>query len=1431
MVKNTRTEATLAARGLCLKLSELEIALLDDPSVRESVVLTREIENSRQELVVYFVPTGPFSLEQMHSRLQATLPKALLPSIYVPVSTLPYTPKGQLDEQALLCLEVIDADLVKRWEKKLRSITEIEQVVVVVQEQTEISRPPLHLSDLLLDWKAIIDENSKQVVLPTRHKAIKQDPGFTKRLAISYGEFLRQEAGRPKNLVEALQQAALKIPVKGVTYIQPDGSDIFQSYENLIEEAQCILAGLKNLGLKPKDKVIFQLELNQDFIPAFWGCVLGGFVPVPISIISNYKKVNSTVSKFQKAWQMLDKPIILTSAKLAPDVCSLSNMLNLENFQVATVDRLRAFEPDQNWHLSLPDELVILLLTSGSTGIPKLVMQSHRSLLNRSAATAQMNSFTFNDVSLNWLPLDHIGGLVMFHLRDVYIGCQQVHAPTDYFLQKPLKWLDWIEDYGATITWAPNFAYGLINSRVKELNQGNWDLSSMRFILNGGEAIVAKQARKFLELLAPYGLSATSMYPAWGMSETSSGVTYSHSFSINSTSDSDELPVDVGLPIPGFSVRIVGNKGQIVKEGIIGCVQVKGASVTSGYYQNPKANQEAFTDDGWFNTGDLGFLQQGHLTITGRQKDIIIINGLNYYSHEIESEVEELEGIEVSYVAAIAVSDSQCSTNKLAIFFSPVIFNELEIVKLCKEIRLKIVQNIGINPDFLIPIEKEAVPKTSIGKIQRSNLRKRFDEGEFNETLKQVDIYLKNNNTLPDWFYRKNWYRKELATLASLHQVGKTLVFLDKLGLGKFLCGDLERYNKPYVSVEAGSDFAQLGSNHYRITPGNQVHYQLLLESLATDKIPIRQILHLWTYNEYVQEISSLDTLEQAQEQGVYSLLFLVQALARVQGSKNRVRLLFIGTHTQCSSPSNEIAYENATVLGIIKTIPQELPWVDSCHIDLTVDQVEVNGNHIVQELSVLSGEQEVIYRDGQRFVARLEKVELPKLPKQQLPFKRGGIYLLSGGLGGIGVQIAKYLLKHYQARLLLIGRTPLPERKNWQTCVKQEDVISKRIQAYQELDQLEGEVIYEAVDVSNFVRLREVVEQAKSRWRGELDGVFNLAGVIQEKMLIELTKENLAEVLHSKVFGTWVLDQLLKDKVNSLFINFSSVNGFFGGTNVGAYAAANSFLDVFTYHQRYKNLLQSYCFAWSMWSETGMSRDYQMKELTRAKGYHTMNVSQGMYSFIAGLNHKQIHLLVGLAGENSHIRNYVESKSESLQKLFAYFTVRDNLMAPSQLHELVVQDRFGMISSCNFIQLQEWPLTETGFIDRVKLGASEHLNPPISTEWVAPRNEAECQIANIWQEVLDIPQVGIHENFFEIGGHSLLIVQVQSKLQEIFDQEISVVDLFRYPTIHSLVQYLSQAQGTEAYSQPTQDLAKMRHLRKTSVNQQRQLREKRSRD
>ncbi|MBF0238361.1 MAG: SDR family NAD(P)-dependent oxidoreductase [SAR324 cluster bacterium] len=1389
------------------ELETIAIALSDEHSVEECAVQIRQTNTAERQIIAFVVLNRPFAPERLHSYLQTRLAAELLPAAYVPLSALPLTDDGQLDDAALSCLPILDDEVAQQWEQRIQALPEINQVAVVMQEKIE-KLSALPLSGLLPDWKTI--SGNAPVTSVSGKSKVSQAVSDSKKLALSYSGPLTLEADAPKRLSDILERAAQNSE-HGVVYVQSDGSEQFQSYPDLLGEARRILTGLRKQGLKPQDKVIFQIEPGRDFIPAFWGCILGGFIPVPISIAPTYKQINNVVTKIHHAWQMLEHPLVLTDKGQAQNVRSLSTLLNIKDFRVETVDHLKNNEPAQDIHESQLDDLTLLLLTSGSTGMPKAVMLNHRNLLSMSAGTVKMNGFSSQDVTLNWMPLDHVGAIVFLGIVAVDSGCKQIHVPTDFILKNPLHWLELIERHRASVSWAPNFAFSLINERAGEISQRQWDLSSMGFLVNAGEQIVAKTARKFLKLLQSYGMPSHALRPAFGMSETCSGITWSEGFTLENSSD-DTSFVELGGPIPGASLRIVDDHNQIVAEGTIGRFQVKGPSVTVGYYKNPERNREQFTEDGWFNTGDLGYLQEGHLVLTGRDKDDIIINGVNFYSHEIEAVVEELEHLEISYTAACAVHLPGDHSDKLAVFFVSPIEEPHFLTTLIKKIRGTVAQKVGIRPDYLIPVKKETIPKTAIGKIQRSQLSQRFQSGEFDLILQQFGF--DTPNSLPDWFYHKIWRKKSPAALTRPLRNGQFLIFADTIGLGKALSLELSKLNQPVVTVDVDTEFTKIDNRHYRIAPDQPDHYRRLMEALTADGFKVDQLLHLWTYDNNQGAEGTLDAFKQGLSMGGASLLNLVQALGRTDHEQT-LYLLVVSNNAQNVFSEENIAFEKAPVLGLIKTISQERPDLECHHVDFssidsdktgTENQIQEHAAHILREIRELSAEPEVAFRNNQRWITRLEKRPLLDIAPQTLPFKKEGTYLISGGLGGIGVEIAKYLLTHYNARLLLIGRTRLPERDTWASHITGSDDVSERLKAYQTLESLGGTIIYQAVDVCELESLQQALAHAKAQWNCELDGIIHLAGTYHEQTLMEETPESFSALLSPKVLGTWNLHQLIKHQPGSLFINFSSVNSFFGGAAVGAFSAASRFLESFSHYQNYQCHLRSYCFHWSLWGDTGMNRHSRMKDTLRAHGYYPITAKQGLVSLLIGLRYQQSQLFIGLDGNTPHLRRYMESDAISAQKLTGYFTTTGNDFSKSQL-PATIPDRFQTPTECHFVQLPQMPLTDDGAIDRIQLAHNNVSGKPKGQ--AVPGSAIEQQIAQIWQTVLGLPEVGLHENFFEIGGHSLLLVQTLTQLEEKLGIQLSIVDMFNYPTIASMARHLSQSQSTEKHTAAQQGYAR----------------------
>ena len=583
--------------------------------------------------------------------------------------------------------------------------------------------------------------------------------------AYASGGPLHFPAEAPKTLTEALLRHAEQED-KGVIYIQKDGQEDFQSYAALLREARQLLAGLRAYGLQPGARVILQIDNLRRHFTAFWACVLGGFTPVTVAVAPSYKEVNGVVNKLFNTWKLLQGPLVITSAHLEKDVAGISKFLPMEGLKTVAVEDLFGGSQEEPIFCSKPEDLVFFQLTSGSTGIPKCIQETHRGIIAHIHGAQQFNGYGPSDVTFNWLPVDHVVPILTSHLKDVYLGCGQIHAKSDIILAEPLRWLDVLEKHRVTHTWCPNFGFKLVSDRLDEAKKRHWDLSSLKFLMNAGEQVTLPVVSDFLRKTAPFGVRKEAMQPAFGMAEVCTCMTYQNNFDPESgvhrfrksslggllepaeTDDPAAITfVDLGPPVPGVEIRITDKENRVVPEGVIGRFQIRGAVVTPGYLYNDAANADAFVGDGWFNSGDLGFILNGHLTLTGREKEIIIIRGANFYCYEIEDVVNSIEGVEPTHVSSSAVEDPKTGTEALAVFFVPKAdygFGEEgnlspKLPALIRQIRSKVAASLGMNPAVVVPLEKKQFLKTTSGKIQRSQMKKNFEAGEYQSILQRLE--------------------------------------------------------------------------------------------------------------------------------------------------------------------------------------------------------------------------------------------------------------------------------------------------------------------------------------------------------------------------------------------------------------------------------------------------------------------------------------------------------------------------------------------------------------------------------------------------------------------------------------------------------------------------------------------------------------------
>ncbi|MEK4182118.1 amino acid adenylation domain-containing protein [Bacillus sp. FSL K6-1145] len=1383
--------------GKRIDLKALEQVVMLHFPLKECAFIPKKNEEGSLSLVLFAQAKDP-SLAREDLMTGALHPDEV-PAALVLLPSLPRTESGAVDTEALLSIDIIDEESLRKIEDRTKAIDGVEEAAALIESQTE-KQTPYHLDDLFPNRQRAQGNES---ISKDEEGETKQASAHEKPPALVYGGDVIKKPGTPVTLTEVLIRSAFMSPDRGVTYIKEGGRTLTQSYPELLTNAERVLSGLRKAGLTNGDQVLLQLKDHQDFITAFWGCILGGIIPTPVSVPPVYDETNQAVNKLKGVFRLQNEPFIMTNEASAEDIAGLRESFEAKDIPILTIETLLSCEPDEQHYEPEPDEPVLQLLSSGSTGVPKCIRHNHQSILSRIISFEQTNGFTHEDVSLNWMPLDHVGGIVMFHVHDVYFGCQQISPSIDQFIERPMVWLDWVETYGVTRTWAPNFAFAMMNEYEDDIRKGSWDLSTLTYIMNAAEAVVPKVTQRFMHMMGQHGLSRHAMVPAYGMSETSSAIVQSKKFmrhgdqdgqlTIDQTSLTGEIQyvaqdhphkmtfTEVGAPIPSVWIRIVDEHHHVLPEDQVGRLQVKSPTIMMGYDQNEEANQEVFVENGWFHTGDLGFIHEGRLVLTGREKDIIVINGANYLNYEIEAVVEEVDGVEVTFAAAYGIYNPESSNDTLAVFFVTQKDSLEEQITMIQQIREAIIRKIGIEPDHIIPVKKDQFPKTESGKIQRAQLGAALKEGVFRDIERALDLASENEQTLPDWFFKRTWAKERIGP--SQPAADHVLVFEDEKGLYQSLYAHFEKRNQPYVSVKKGHEFLRLSKGMYQMNPRIKGDYVRLVAALEADELKTGCILHLWNVadKEAIVEPAQFTEMHARSNQ---SILYLYQAWR--QENKEPVRLVVVTKGGQFVRPEDDLHVEKTSLVGLLKTIPQEWEGAEVSHIDIEAEQVEQDAKHIADELSAIHIKAEVAYRKGHRLVPKLEKVNMMNAPQTEGFLEYEGLYLLTGGLGGIGFELSKQMLQ-FGLKLVLIGRTSL------------EDSLEKK-EAFLQLKSL-GDVIYVQADVTDLADVERAIYKAEKHFGQTIRGVLHLAGAgnvsehfqhTDKYTLAHTSEEDFTKELSGKADGAFVLQEAFKHDPAVPLVFFGSVNGFFGGTTFGAYSAANSFLDGLAHTLTFQEGRRAISLNFSMWDNLGLSKGHTGAALTVRKGFQLIGKKQGLHSLCLGARLNEAHLFIGLDGANPEIAAYLQPAPIPTFEKKLFYTVQPG-------KEVHVEDiAGGTKGDWDIQQVQEIPKKLDGSIDHEAVKLNHHKNGQ-HLEKQLPETKTEQMLAAIWEDILDVDRVYKEDQFFDLGGHSLKATQTISRINHEFSIKAPLKILFESKHLAHLAQMVDDIKEAPA--------------------------------
>jgi acyl-CoA synthetase (AMP-forming)/AMP-acid ligase II len=503
---------------------------------------------------------------------------------------------------------------------------------------------------------------------------------------------------------------------KGLTFID-NNNDEFVSYKSLFEKSVKVLGALQNAGVKKGDELVFQIETNQEFVYVFWACILGGIIPVPVAVGNNDEHRH----KIFRIWKYLNNPFLITDDKTIKNLERFSSEYKLESIKEIMGRTLMTdyIISDDTYNGIIenvePDDIGYIQFSSGSTGDPKGVVLTHYNLMTSTRDILASSGTTQDDSLLAWVPLTHDMGLILFHLTGVVGGINEYMMLTKVFVQSPTIWIRKTNQYRATQLYSPNFGYKYFMSFLDESEQYDWDLSCVRIIWNGAEPISSKICEEFLSTMSRFKLSKEVMFPVYGMAEAcviattpSLGQLYKcvsvdrNSLGIGSTvievkegSENSVQLVEEGSCVANTRMRICDDKDNELPEMTVGHIQLKGENITSGYYNNAEATSKAFTADGWLRTGDLGFIKEGRIVVTGRAKEIIFVNGQNIYPYDIERIAESVGGIELGKIAACGVYINSNEKEEIVLF----VYYKRKLsgfLRLEKELKQVVAQKMGL---------------------------------------------------------------------------------------------------------------------------------------------------------------------------------------------------------------------------------------------------------------------------------------------------------------------------------------------------------------------------------------------------------------------------------------------------------------------------------------------------------------------------------------------------------------------------------------------------------------------------------------------------------------------------------------------------------------------------------------------------------------
>lgn len=628
---------------------------------------------------------------------------------------------------------------------------------------------------------------------------------------------------------------------------------------------------------------------------------------------------------------------------------------------------------------------------------------------------------------------------------------------------------------------------------------------------------------------------------------------------------------------------------------------------------------------------------------------------------------------------------------------------------------------------------------------------------------------LAKKRDIADWFYLPVW--KETVPPSAVERTSQNdrqycLIFADDSRLSAQLTKRLVENGWDVVSVLMGDQFEAINDHSYTLNPRLSDDYERLLKELQSRERRLAEIIHLWSVMSSYANCSSAELLEMTQARGFYSLLFLARAvgeqiltplLGRPEATES-LRLTYITNGLHEVTGHEELCPEKATALGPCRVIPQEYPNVTCRSIDVVLPtpgskHEELLVNQLFAELTASSADQMVAYRGKHRWVRAFEPVRIDHQSHKPSCLRAGGVYLITGGLGGVGLELAGHIAQTVPCRLILLGRSTFPARAEWdeQLARAEDDRVSQQIRKLKDIERLGAEVLVVSADVTDEEQLREVLARAREQF-GQINGVVHAAGVRPEGMIQNKTAAQAAGVLAPKVRGTRLLSELLRDDPIDFFVVCSSLRSVVGGTGMVDHSAACAYLDAFAQAQNLHSERLVTSINWDAWGEVGQSVAFTRRFTDEDQPKARLTRAEGQEVFGRLLHCRMPQVIVSIQDLPSIAEYYsgvsADGKAEETGELF--------------------------------------------------LARQTHARPELKSLYVAPRDGVELTLAKVWEESLGLERVGIHDNFFELGGDSIVSIRIIARANQA-GLRLTPKQVFQFQTIAQLAAVAGKVLNAEA--------------------------------